>query len=117
MRETCGSPVLASARRPAARAAPPTPAYPVVVEVLAVLRAKDLDHHAVEMQALHQHPGEGAQEEEVQKHGQHLAGHLGSGTGRRSALPGCVRWESPVVSASWHPFLGASSGHAASFSS
>lgn len=42
-----------------------TPANAVVVEVLAALRAKHLDHHTVEVEALHQHPGEGAQEEEV----------------------------------------------------
>ena len=53
-----------------------TPADAVVVEVLAALGAEHLDHHAVEMQALHQHPGEGAQEEEVQEHRHHLTRQL-----------------------------------------
>lgn len=42
-----------------------TPTNTIVVEVFAPLRAKHFHHHAVEVQALHQHPGEGAQEEEV----------------------------------------------------
>lgn len=53
-----------------------TPADAVVVEVLAALGAKHLDHHAVEVQALHQHPGKGTQEEEVQQHRHHLTGQL-----------------------------------------
>ena len=43
----------------------PTPADAVVVEVFAAFWAKHLHHHTVEVEALHQHPGEGAQEEEV----------------------------------------------------
>lgn len=94
----------------------PTPSYPVVVEVLAVLRAEDLDHHAVEMQPLHQHPREGAQEEVVEEHGQHLAGDLAAKhTGRGSELWVCAgRFR---VSRPPHPLLGASAGHVASCSS
>lgn len=54
----------------------PTPANAVVVEVLASLWAKHLDHHAVQVEAFHQHPGEGAQEEEVKQDSHDLAGQL-----------------------------------------
>lgn len=56
-----------------------TPANAVVVEVLASLWAKHLDHHAVQVEAFHQHPGEGAQEEEVQQNSHYLAGQLVEG--------------------------------------
>lgn len=38
----------------------PTPANAIVVEVFASLWAEHLYHHAVQVEALHQHPGEGA---------------------------------------------------------
>ena len=57
-----------------------TPANPVVVEVLASFGTKHLDDHAVEVQALHQHPGKRTQEEEVQENSHHLTGQLGQGT-------------------------------------
>ena len=50
----------------------PTPADAVVVEVFAALRSEHLHHHTVEVEALHQHPGEGAQEEEVKQDGHDL---------------------------------------------
>lgn len=53
-----------------------TPAYAVVVEVLAALGAEHFDHHAVEMKPLHQHPGKRTQEEEVKQHRHHLTGQL-----------------------------------------
>lgn len=58
----------------------PTPAYAIVVDVLASLRAKHLHHHTVEVEALHQHPGKGAQEEEVKQDSHHLTGQLRQGT-------------------------------------
>lgn len=58
----------------------PTPANAIVVEVLAALRAKHLDHHTVEVEALHQHPGEGAQKEEVKQDSHDFARQLGQGT-------------------------------------
>lgn len=72
------------------RPAGPTPAYPIVAEVLAVLRAEDLDDQAVEVQPLHQHPGEGTQEEVVQESGQHAAWHLRRAPGIGGSSPPCL---------------------------
>lgn len=53
-----------------------TPANTVVIEVLASFRPKYLHHHTVEVETLHQHPGEGAQEEEMKQDGHDLTGKL-----------------------------------------
>lgn len=53
-----------------------TPANTVVIEVLASFRAKHLHHHTVEVETLHQHPGEGTQEEEMKQDGHDLTGKL-----------------------------------------
>ena len=70
--------------------------------MLAALGAEDLDHHAVEVQPFHQHPGEGAEEEVVQEHGQRLARDLGAGPRQKV---GCL-WVFPAGSASQQPFPG-----------
>lgn len=77
-----------------------TPSNPVVIEVLASLGAKHLHHHTVEVETLHQHPGEGAQEEEVKQDGHDLTGKL---EGQHpSANPTAVKqrllgWTPPTV--------------------
>lgn len=57
----------------------PTPTNAIVVDMLAALGAKHLHHHTVEVEALHQHPCEGAQEEEVKQDSHDLTGQLGPG--------------------------------------
>lgn len=49
--------------------------------MLAALWAENLDDHAVEVQALHQHPGKHTQEEEVEQHSHRLTGQLGEEMG------------------------------------
>lgn len=53
-----------------------TPSNTVVIEVLASFRAKHLHYHTVKVETLHQHPGEGTQEEEMKQDGHDLTGKL-----------------------------------------
>lgn len=64
-----------------------TPSDGIVIKVFAALRAEDLDHHAVEMQPFHQHPGERTEEEEMQQHGHDLTWELGDGGQYHSLWP------------------------------
>lgn len=57
----------------------PTPTNAIVVEVFAAFGAEDLDHHTVEVKALHQHPGKGTQEEEVKQDCHHFTWQLETG--------------------------------------
>lgn len=44
--------------------------------MFAALGAKHLDHHTVQVEALHQHPGEGTQKKEVKQDSHDLTGQL-----------------------------------------